>query len=401
MPFYPLAGHLRWTLNDHHKGRLELDCDGHGVAFFEVEFDVELVEFGDFVPSTPNYQNLFPSIDCSVPIHEQPVLFVQLTRFKCGGISLSLSFSHVVADGLSMAHFVTEWARVSREEPMQKMPCHVRNPSRITRTTQVFDHSTDFLYLPRLLIEKPTSDDHQEVKNMIERTVISLKLSKYQVEKLRKFASDNIQNDEGKRVVYTRYEVLAAHIWRCMTKVRKNKDEQETTNIVTIDALRRLEPAVLPEGYFGNAIFDIKARSFAGDLAAKPLGHGASRIREAIEKVTNEYVLSAIDFIKNQQDLSRFRYLYSLFVENNINLLGNPNVAVTNWVNLPAYGIDFGWGKEIYFGPGNLEIDGDSVLLRDTISGDIGSLIVVLCLQVDHVDDFKKHFYKEILDSSL
>ncbi|GMN52018.1 hypothetical protein TIFTF001_021164 [Ficus carica] len=403
VPFYPLAGRLRWSVDhdqtDNHNGRLELDCNGHGVAFFEAELDAELVEFGDFTPSsTMNYRCLFSCIDYNVPIHEMPVLFLQLTKFKCGGMSLSMSFSHIVADGVSMAHFLMEWARVSRGEPIQTMPCHDRNVSIIMRTSQVFDHSVDFLHLPRLLIERPKADDHREVEKMMKRTVISLRLTKYQVGKLQKNANHDCQIDEQNHVAYTRYEAVAAHIWRCMSKVRKNKDEQATTNIITVDARCRLEPA-LPEGYFGNAIFDVKATIYAGDLVAKPLGYEASRIRAAIEKVTNEYVLSAIHFIKNQQDLSRLRQLYSFFVENKI-FLGNPNVAVTNWVNLPAYGLDFGWGKEIYFGPGDLETDGDSVVLRDC-SGDIGSLIVVLCLQVDHVDDFKMHFYKEILSSSL
>lgn len=74
--------------------------------------------------------------------------------------------------------------------------------------------------------------------------------------------------------------------------------------------------------------------------------------------------------------------------------LGNPNIAITSWIGLPLFGVDFGWGKEIYMGPGAIGHDGKSFILpsRD----EDGSFDVPIRLQVEHMDAFKKYFYEHI-----
>ena len=61
---------------------------------------------------------------------------------------------------------------------------------------------------------------------------------------------------------------------------------------------------------------------------------------------------------------------------------------------MPIYGLDLGWGKEIYMGPG--EIEGEWSYLLPCSSGD-GSIILVLCFETAHMDSFKKHFYEDIV----
>ena len=104
--------------------------------------------------------------------------------------------------------------------------------------------------------------------------------------------------------------------------------------------------------------------------------------------MTDTYVKSIIEFLRNQHDLTRFQAIKGP-------LFGNPNVEVVSWLTLPIYGIDFGWGKEIYMGSGAHDCDGDSIVLQNP-NGD-GSLMVLLCLQVAHVDAFKRHFYEDII----
>lgn len=61
---------------------------------------------------------------------------------------------------------------------------------------------------------------------------------------------------------------------------------------------------------------------------------------------------------------------------------------------MPMYGLDFGWGKEVYMGPGTLDFDGDSLILPDR--NEDGSLVLAKCLQVAHMKEFKRHFYGDI-----
>ena len=391
VPFYPLAGRLRWI--DDHKGRLELDCNGNGVEFIQVESSAELVDLGDYFTPSPNYQHLFPDIDFNVPIYKRPVLLVQLTIFKCGGVGLGIAISHVVADGLSTAHFLNEWARVARGEPLGLAPIHDRNifiPK--TPPLRFHDHHSikGFTNLPN----HPIYQAEPTIKEM-KTIVVTLRLAPYQVKKLIKLANieDTTTNTRAK---YTLYEAVSAHIWRTACKARMNKDEEATTFTVTVDSRRRLSPP-LPSGYFGNTIFDVIVTSKAGDLVSNPLGYGASRIRAVINKVTNEYVWSTIDLLKNQQDMTQVRSLYLYSSPEVFN--GKNSFELVTWLSIPFHGIDFGWGKEIYFGPAHLDRDGEAIMLHSS-DGD-GSLLLVLCVLEEHVDAFKKYFYEDIITSSL
>ncbi|KAL6181053.1 hypothetical protein ACLB2K_047711 [Fragaria x ananassa] len=291
VPFYPLAGRLRWIGG----GRLELDCNAMGVQFVEAESDSKLEDFGDFSPS-PEYNYLVPTVDYSLPIYELPLLLVQLTRFKCGGVSLSLTISHAVVDGPSALHFISEWARLARGEPLEVTPfldgkvMQGRDDNTpAAAKPPPLDHS-EFDQPPLLLGQ---SDNVEERKK--KTTVSMLRLGKDQLEKLKCMANDSydLYNDSSsagsttKRGGYTRYETVSGHIWICACKARKHIVEQPTALGVCVDSRSQMQPP-LPRGYFGNATFDVIATSHSGELVSKPLGYAASRIREAIEKVSND-----------------------------------------------------------------------------------------------------------------
>lgn len=383
VPFYPLAGRLQWLEG----GRLQLICNSEGVKFIEAESQFKLQEFGDFTPS-PLYNYLIPSVDYSLSINEIPPLLVQLTRFSCGAICLSLNISHAVVDGQSALHFISEWSRLARGEPIEIVPFLNRTllkAGELPIGIPCLNHS-EFNHPPLLLGQ---SDNIEERKK--KTTIALLKLKKNQVEKLKDVANKGISSSNMKP--YTRYESIAGHVWICASKARKHKNEQPTALGICIDARNRLQPP-LPKGYFGNASLDVIATSNAGDLVTKPLSYATSKIREAIMKVTNEYVWSAIEYLKKQPDLKRFQDLHALGSDQGP-FYGNPNIGIVSWLTLPMYGLDFGWGKEIYMGPGTHDFDGDSLILQST-SGD-GSLIVALCLQVPHMEDFKEYFYRDIM----
>ncbi|MCI13401.1 spermidine hydroxycinnamoyl transferase-like [Trifolium medium] len=128
---------------------------------------------------------------------------------------------------------------------------------------------------------------------------------------------------------------------------------------------------------------------------SKPLGYASSRIREAIEKVNDEYVRLWFEYYKKQEDFTKFQDLREMLGSDEKGpFYGNPNLGVVSWLTLPIYGLDFGWGKEVYMGPGTHDMDGDSLLLP---SHDDDGLLVAICLQEVHMDEFKRHFYQDIV----
>ncbi|KAL5549327.1 hypothetical protein UlMin_004558 [Ulmus minor] len=373
VPFYPLAGRLQWIGKD----RLELNCNGIGAQFIEAESEAKLVDFGDF------------SLSPNLPIHELPLMLVQLAWFSCGGISLGMTASHAVVDGQSLLHFISEWTGLARGEPLKVAPFLDR---------KVLGAGNDHLHPPAspsldLSFNLPTLLSSEE-ETKPETTIAMLKLTKEEVEKLKKMVNEG---EETIIPAYTRYESLAGHIWRCANKARKHKHQQPTALGVCASSRSRIKPA-LPKGYFGNAIFDVLATSTAGELMAKPLSYAASRIREAIETVTNEYIWSAIDYLKKHPDLTVFQDLQARTSNDQFPFYKNPNLGVVNWLSFPIYGVDFGWGKEVYIGPG--DVDAESSFLVPSSSGD-GSLVVALSLQVSHMEAFKKYFSEDIMICNL
>ncbi|KAL6178584.1 hypothetical protein ACLB2K_050102 [Fragaria x ananassa] len=331
VPFYPLAGRLRWIDG----GRLELDCNAMGVQFVEAESDSKLEDFGDFSPS-PEYNYLVPTVDYSLPIHEIPLLLVQLTR----------------GEPLEVTPFLDRKVMQGRDD---NTPAAAKPPP--------LDHS-EFDQPPLLLGQ---SDNVEERKK--KTTVSMLRLGKDQLEKLN----------------------FGAYLEMCLQG--KKAQSRAADGIGGLRLFAQSNATPLPQGYFGNATFDVIATSHSGELVSKPLGYAASRIREAIEKVSNDYVLSAIENMKNQPDLTRFQDLHALGSDEGP-FYGNPNLGVVSWITLPIYGLDFGWGKEIYMGPGTHDFDGDSLILPSSDGDD--SVVVALCLQVAHMDAFKKHFYEDL-----
>ncbi|BAT76760.1 hypothetical protein LR48_Vigan627s002300 [Vigna angularis] len=387
VPFYPLAGRLHWTNN----GRLEIDCNATGVRFIEAESSSTLQHLADF-SSCSEHHYLVPAVDYySLPIHELPLVLVQLTKFKCGGICIGVTLSHAVVDGPSALHFVCEWARLSRGEPLRTVPFLDRKILRageppLVPLTKCHVH-TEFNDPPFLLGRTDNREEREK-----ETTMDFVKISKTQIERLQKRANESSprpRNDRG----YSRYESVTGHIWRCASKAREHKENQPTVLTVIVDSRGRMKPP-LPEGYFGNANLDSVACSLAGDLVSEPLGYTASRIREAIERVSDEYVRSGIEFLKNQENIRRFHQDLHEERREKEPFFGNPNLSVVSWLRLPFYGIDFGWGKEVLMSPATHDFDGDFVLLPDP--DEDGSILVCIGLQVLHLDAFKKHFYEDL-----
>ncbi|KAF5746004.1 putative Anthranilate N-benzoyltransferase protein [Tripterygium wilfordii] len=374
--FYPLAGRLRRI----GRGRLELDCNDAGVELIEAESNANLEDFGYFSLSS-ECECLVPEVDYNVSLEELPLLLIQLTKFQCGGISLCISISHVVADGLSMGHFISEWARTARGEQLQMAPVFDRQALRANWHSPALD-GFELDHHPSLQIAQSSY-----VEQLEKTSDAMLRLTKAQVEKIR-----NRANDGKMGRPYSRYEALTAHIWRCVSKARGLKPDQRTAVGVCVDSRGRMQPQ-LPIGYFGNAIVDVAAVSRSGELVEESLGYACRIIREAIEKVNNRYLRSIVNYLEKQEDLTSFQDLYALG-SNQGPLYGYPNIGVVSLLTLPVYGKDFGFGKEICVRPGSYDFDGDTVIIPSA-EGD-GSVIVALCLQSGHMDAFKMYFYQDM-----
>uniref|UniRef100_A0A7N0THF8 Uncharacterized protein n=1 Tax=Kalanchoe fedtschenkoi TaxID=63787 RepID=A0A7N0THF8_KALFE len=384
--FYPLTGRLRYIPDA--GGRLELECSAEGATLIEAESDMQIDDdLGDFSPS-PVIRSLIPSVDYTTkPIEETPVMLAQVTRFGCGGITLGLALSHSIVDGQSAVLFINEWCKRARGVVDPVLPFLDRTILK-PRDGDAVDEENGCVHAeyspPPLLVGR--SDDQEERRK--ETAVAKLKLSAEQISELKSKA--NLENDGGRP--YTRYEALAAHLWRCSIKARRHSTFQPTRLRLPVNISNRLKPP-LPPAFFGNMLVRAAVDITSGELLNSPLGRISSLIREKVSRVDDNYVRGSLACFARHPDASWFRVSHSLGCTAG-GFLGNPNVNITSWLGLPLYGADFGWGPEDYMGPGAVGFDGLFFVLPS--HDEDGSVLILTRLQVECVAEFNKCFYDDI-----
>ncbi|KAI5675855.1 hypothetical protein M9H77_06805 [Catharanthus roseus] len=361
--FYPMAGRLAKD----EQGRLEINCNGEGVLFVGAETDSSIDDFDDFTPSL-ELRRLVPAVDYSAGLSSYPLAIFQVTRCRCGGVALGAGMQHNLSDGVSSLHFINTWSDMARGFSVAIPPFIDRTLLRAREPPNpIFEH--DEYHLPPPL---KTHQDQLKSSRKTSSTTV-LKLTPEQVSQL-KAKSKN----EG-----STYEILAAHLWRCACKARGLTNDQMTKLYIATDGRSRLNPS-LPPGYLGNVVFTTTPIAQSGDLQSEPLCDSAKRIHNALAKMDDEYLRSALDYLECQPDLSA--------LVRGPNYFSSPNLNINSWTRLPVHDADFGWGRPIHMGPACILYEGTIYILPSPNKD--RTLTLAVCLDSDHMPIFKKCLYE-------
>ena len=389
-------GRLSWIEG----ARWELHCNSKGALLIEANCkEASLDDLGDFVP-TNLVPQLIPNIDYGVPIEDMPLLAVQLTGFNCGGVTIGVAMCRASIDGTSTMRFMNTWAKLARGDPLDpsEFPCHDRillDSSTLLYSRLLHDHS-EFGTPPPWLGSLGLGDT---------RVVVEVvKLTGEQVKKLKMKATINKNNnsvasDKGPNSIirpYSTFEVIAGHLWRSVSKARYEGNSDQPTRLSTlVNCRNRLKPP-LPSSYGGNAAFPtVTSTCSFGDLMHKPMSFAAEKVKGAIERVSNEFVRSALDYIASEKDMNLVRYNFH-YPANSVHdgpSKGNPNLFVVSWMNFSFKDADFGWGEPVYFGPGYMDSEGKAFIMNKA-NGD--GINVAISLDSSHMDAFKKLFHEDV-----
>ncbi|THU66352.1 hypothetical protein C4D60_Mb05t13240 [Musa balbisiana] len=256
--FYPMAGRL----GRDEDGRIEIDCDGQGVLFVEADTDASVDDFGDFAP-TMELKQLIPKVDYTDDISAFPLLVLQVTYFKCGGVSLGVGMQHHVADGFSGLHFINSWSDVARGVGIAVRPfidrtlLRARDPPTPSYPHVEYQPAPPMKNAPPATTSPPINS--AKAAGAAATAVSIFKLTRAQLNLLKSKAAPG--------GAYSTYALLAAHVWRCVCVARDLPPDQPTKMYIATDGRQRLRPK-LPEGYFGNVIFTATPVALAGEVAA-------------------------------------------------------------------------------------------------------------------------------------
>ncbi|XP_031274322.1 shikimate O-hydroxycinnamoyltransferase-like [Pistacia vera] len=289
------------------------------------------------------------------------------TYFKCGGVCLGVGWHHILGDGTSGLNFIKSWAEITSG-------FSITNPPFIDRTIlksrtppyPTFDH-----------IEYHPPPELQSGALPTSMTRVELSLDRINFLKT-KFKEDYC-------VTYSTYEILAAHVWRCVCKARGLPNDQATKLYIPTNGRLRFNPP-LPLGYLGNAVFIATPIVLADDIRSKPLIYAVKIIREALKRMDDEYLRSALAYVeKHYDDLTALKQ--------GAPTCKCPNLRIVSLGGMPIYDTNFGWGSPIYMGWAIVPFEGLSFILPSPLNE--RSLSLIICLETCHMELFKKFFYSE------
>ncbi|MFS7940439.1 putative quinate O-hydroxycinnamoyltransferase [Helianthus anomalus] len=360
--FYPMAGRFKHDQD----GRVEIDCQGQGALFLEAESDGVIDDFGDFSPNLESLK-LNPNLDYSLGIESYPLLAVQVTYFKCGGVSLGVATHHRVADGTSTFHFKNTWSDIARGLDITLPPFIDRTLLRARDPPQpLFKHVE---YHPDLTVNSPLQVPLGESK-----TVFSVfKLTQNQLDALKAKSKE-----DGNMIRYSTFEILSGHIWKCVGKARGLPDDVKTKLYFSVDGRARLQPP-LPRGYFGNVVFTATAIATAGEIQSKPSWYASGKIHDALAMMNNDYLKSAIDYLE-EHDCHKPEVSYKY-----------TNLQIISWARIPIHDADFGWGRPIFMGRTGIPSAGKCIVSPSPIND--GSLSFIIGLEVEQMKLFSNLLY--------
>nr|GMD39307.1 vinorine synthase-like [Ipomoea batatas] len=312
---YPLAGRV--------KDGMTIECNDEGVDF--VRANVTNYDLSDFLqickvdllqqllPFDPNPMDFDPS---------QPMLGVQVNKFRCGGTAVAICLWHGVGDAAAIGGFVQTWTAINRGEGGRGDL--VVDGAAIFPPTLNFDFSAPTSAAVRL---NKTNGGKFSTKRFVFR--------KEEIERMR----DEYMLSDRRRP--TSVEALSAFLWAAL--IRANQNAKMHILVQVTDLRKRLNPP-LPSMCLGNFLYVTAARWMRENAAADGAGVTpqslVGKIREAILKVTGDHVRK----IEAQGGLTNEIEKIAAFGVDAIKFFG-----ISSLCGFPFHEFDFGWGKPIWF----------------------------------------------------
>ncbi|XP_010259678.1 PREDICTED: omega-hydroxypalmitate O-feruloyl transferase-like [Nelumbo nucifera] len=369
IPYYFMAGRLNFNLETK---RLELVCSNAGVPFVSAKSRLTLQELGNLSLPNSTFHHLIHRPDRSLSLSEKPIFTIQVTRFECGGFSIGFMTNHSVLDGKSAGEMFQNLASICSGEGLNTQAIYndrtclkARNPPQIK-----YPHTE---YTEKLEIASVTSS----FSSPNQPTRLLQFSSKYS-HKLFCFTSSMLSILKGKAMVKcSNFEAIVAHLWRARSKAVFDDPDETSTILFAVDIRSKISPP-LPHGFTGNAVVTAFANAKVVDLAEKPLSFCVELVKGAMDRVSDDYVRSVIDWLE---------------IHKGVPATINGNFYLSAWWKLPFHDLNFGCGKLIHCGPIVSGTD-EFVLLLSDFMGNGGGINVWMGLEKEKMQRFMLHVYE-------
>ncbi|WCJ19290.1 HXXXD-type acyl-transferase family protein [Euphorbia peplus] len=313
--FYPISGR---TTNNFYIDRFD-----EGVLFAEAKTNFRMSDFlrhqeTEKLNMLLSCQPFTKEMDINIPLFQ-----VQFTLFKCGGISLGISVSHKLIDGLTGRAFLTSWACICRGDFNG-----VIHPN-LEQASEFFPPRVS---VPENHLSLMESLWFTEASYVARRFVFNSKA----IEMLRAKANGKI----------SRVETLSCFIWKCcMTASKALSGSAKPSILVEAVNLRTLSKPPMSNSSTGNIFWWATAVADPSDEKKTELGDLMKLLSEGIALYKTDYTESfqGNDGFETMSDYCN--QLEDLFASEKPDIF-----AFTTWCNQGFNKLNYGWGEPFWTG---------------------------------------------------
>ncbi|KAJ4877818.1 HXXXD-type acyl-transferase family protein [Raphanus sativus] len=330
--YIPLAGHLKWNLQDPKPQVVVYGHDTVSLTVAESNADFLFVSGKGLRPQT-ELRLLVPEL--SVSSDSASLYSLQVTLFPNQGFCIGLAEHHVLKDGVGSIMFIKAWAHICKSLKMtlpsdfipiiDRTLINVR-PSLESKILECMSYFIDEKDGKRTMKPPPLGEICSDLVR------ITLEMTKEKVEKLKERAMRESTRSMSKLHLST-FVIVNAYVWSCLVKARGGNKEKPLLFMYAADFRNRLDPQV-PEKYLGNCVVLI---SCIGYKAKKLLGRDG--FINAVE------ILS--DSVKGLGSRG-VEALWESFIDGMKQVKPDTHVeSVSGSTRMGLYRADFGWGKPV------------------------------------------------------
>ncbi|KAL7106447.1 hypothetical protein ACP275_07G114500 [Erythranthe tilingii] len=327
--FYPLAG--RYIKNDG-----LVDCSDQGVEFVEAQVvDDDDVDFNDLVSKmemeelnmllsrTPHQVDELPT---------DPLMYIQVTEFKCGGLAIGVSVSHRIFDGYSFGIFMDAWSTANNNHP---------NPGGEIKICPSFDLATLFPGYG------PSSGPSVTIPSHPPSPI--LKRFTFNKDAITSVRSKLIQRPNS---YYSRVRVVCAVIAKAIMGVDRARHGGKSRPCLIGQAVNMRERTNPPMHKCSCGNFVLTSLTQFSETRDHENVIGVQELVDNMGDSVRKTVASCAEI------LSQSANLHSTITETFANIRGKRSsgevnvMFFTDWSKFGLYDVDFGWGKPVGVGIG-------------------------------------------------
>ncbi|XP_050379189.1 protein ECERIFERUM 26-like [Argentina anserina] len=213
--YFAVSGRIRRSGT----GRPFIKCNDSGVRTVEASCD-ETVD--EWLARAVKDDSVFDGLAYNQALGDpdlgfSPLVFIQFTWFKCGGMSVGLSWANVLGDAFSASNFINLWGKALAGQMQQK-------------SLQIPDSAKDEFQVSELPKLTPSAVKRVDLVGDLWLTPNISKMKTHtfyvHVEKINRFLSD-------KKSKVSAFEVISAIIWKFLSKIKENAEETRMVTLCT------------------------------------------------------------------------------------------------------------------------------------------------------------------------